>query len=118
MLPALTASPPKRLSPSRFDCESRPLRVLPPAFLCAISIRSRSGSALDAGHLNPRVRLAVTLHALVALAPPELHDSDLAPLPLLLHDGSHFAAGEVGRADAHAAVVGDEQNLVELDGRA
>src|SRR3989338_5735453 len=36
MLPALTDSPPKHLTPNIFGLESRPLRVLPPAFLCAI----------------------------------------------------------------------------------
>jgi hypothetical protein len=34
MLPAITCSPPKRLTPSRFDSESRLFFVLPPAFLC------------------------------------------------------------------------------------
>src|SRR3990172_3175737 len=36
MLPAITASPPKRLTPRRRPALSRPLRELPPAFLCAI----------------------------------------------------------------------------------
>jgi hypothetical protein len=36
--PAVIASPPYALTPSRFECESRPLRELPPAFLCAICL--------------------------------------------------------------------------------
>jgi hypothetical protein len=36
MLPAGITWPPKRFTPSRFALESRPLRELPPAFLCAI----------------------------------------------------------------------------------
>src|SRR3990170_6819034 len=36
MFPARTASLPNFLTPRRLDCESRPLREEPPAFLCAI----------------------------------------------------------------------------------
>ena len=36
MVPALTACPAKRFTPSRFDWLSRPLRLEPPPFLCAI----------------------------------------------------------------------------------
>src|SRR5690606_4124493 len=35
MLPAVTAWPPKIFTPRRFDSESRPFLLLPPAFLCA-----------------------------------------------------------------------------------
>src|SRR3989344_3886734 len=34
-LPAFTFCPPKILTPKRFDAESRPNEVEPPAFLCA-----------------------------------------------------------------------------------
>src|SRR5262249_56531460 len=37
MLPAGTSWPPKRFTPRRWPGESRPLRELPPAFLCAIA---------------------------------------------------------------------------------
>src|SRR5215813_1518635 len=37
MLPAGTTWPPKRFTPRRWPGESRPLRELPPAFLCAIA---------------------------------------------------------------------------------
>src|SRR5688500_16586765 len=40
MLPARTASLPNFFTPRRLDCESRPLREEPPAFLCAISRNS------------------------------------------------------------------------------
>ena len=36
MLPALTTWPPNTLTPSIFGCESRPLRVEPPPFFCAM----------------------------------------------------------------------------------
>src|ERR1700737_3589932 len=35
ILPPRPRSPPKRLTPSRWELESRPLRELPPPFLCA-----------------------------------------------------------------------------------
>jgi len=35
--PADTVWPPNTLTPSIFGCESRPLRVEPPPFFCAIS---------------------------------------------------------------------------------
>src|SRR5690606_18941541 len=38
MLPAMTASPPNFFTPRRLECESRPLRDEPPAFLCAICL--------------------------------------------------------------------------------
>src|SRR6185312_8632765 len=37
MLPAGTTWPPKRFTPRRWPAESRPLRELPPAFLCAMA---------------------------------------------------------------------------------
>src|SRR3546814_17672235 len=37
MLPGTTASPPNFLTPRRRPAESRPLRELPPAFLCAMA---------------------------------------------------------------------------------
>src|SRR5580692_11066293 len=37
MVPARTTSPVWRFTPRRFALESRPLRELPPPFLCAIS---------------------------------------------------------------------------------
>ena len=36
MFPALTSSPPNFFTPRLCPCESRPLRLLPKAFLCAI----------------------------------------------------------------------------------
>src|SRR6201999_1331906 len=73
--PAFTDWPPKRLTPSRWALESRPLRELDAPFLCAMSAvlswsesaRNRVGWLLgraDGGDLELRQRLAVT-HALV-----------------------------------------------------
>src|SRR5437879_1684792 len=45
MVPAITTSPLWRFTPSRFDLLSRPLRELPPPFLCAIVSLRRAGLA-------------------------------------------------------------------------
>src|SRR6056297_1213170 len=50
MLPASTRSPPKRLTPRNLGFESRPLRVEPPAFLCAICLALHTGN--DIGDLD------------------------------------------------------------------
>src|SRR6478735_7051389 len=71
--PALTTWPPKRLTPSRWAAESRPLRELEAPFLCAMSVRSL---LLDAGDLDDRQLLTVAL-ALV--------DADLRALGVLEH---------------------------------
>src|SRR5258706_6278277 len=77
MLPAFTCSPPNTLTPRRCEFESRPLRVEPPPFLCAM------GLSLNRGDLDGREVLPVTVLALVALAPPELeHDEPLAAIVL------------------------------------
>src|SRR5713101_3068521 len=75
MLPAATICPPKRLTPSRFDWESRPLRELPPAFLCAMvgpySPTRRSGFR-DPGDLDLGVALPMAAVSLGILAPAQL----------------------------------------------
>src|SRR5918993_5744769 len=52
--PALTTWPPKRLTPSRWELESRPFRVDDAPFLWAMA-----ASALDPGDLDPGVPLTV-----------------------------------------------------------
>src|ERR1700760_4132999 len=78
--PALTICPPKRLTPSRWELESRPLRELEAPFLCAI------GSLpvlLDSGDLDDRQRLTVALPLVVAGLVLELVDADLRALGVL-----------------------------------
>src|SRR5580698_6682547 len=58
MVPARTTSPVWRFTPRRFALESRPLRELPPPFLCAISrflLGFRCPSALGGGRLLSRL---------------------------------------------------------------
>src|SRR3546814_2380677 len=60
MLPGTTASPPNFLTPRRRPAESRPLRELPPAFLCAMA---QSSFFLAAGFLAAGFLLAAFLAA-------------------------------------------------------
>src|SRR5262245_8168114 len=77
IVPALTCWPPKRLTPSRWASESRPLRELEAPFLCAIA---RLLPARDAGHLDLSQRLPVTLALVVAGLVLELVNPDLGAL--------------------------------------
>src|SRR5688572_3874630 len=97
MLPASTCSPPNFLRPSRFDSESRPFLVLPPAFLCAIAYLSnwqRGSEARDAGDFNFGIELTMRALTHVVLAPTEFNDDDFVALTMTLHCAHHFAAGD------------------------
>src|SRR5262249_9069202 len=111
MLPASTIWSPKRLTPRRLEWESRPLRELPPAFLCAIS----TSLAGDAGDLDFGVALAVTRRALGALAPAQLEDLQL----LAEHVGDDLrldlGARHDRRADLERVAFADREDLVEHD---
>src|ERR1700754_2176726 len=96
MLPALMTWPPYIFTPRRLASESRPLRVLPPAFLCAMSSILLLGyqaekSGLDTGDFDLGEPLAVahTLH--VVLTATELDDADFIVTTLgdyFSHNGS------------------------------
>src|SRR3954469_16311735 len=110
--PPDTVWPAKTFTPRRLALESRPLRLEPSPFLCAMS----SGSLPDAGHLEPRELLAVAGRPLVAALRLELEHTDLRPA----------LVPEDGRLDGDLPEVGAEQRLVaarveerlEVDGRA
>src|SRR6187402_791885 len=76
MLPASTDSPPNFFTPRRLLCDSRPLRVLPPAFLCAMADYSLG----DGRDLDQRVLLAMIAGTLVVLAATEFDDDLLVAL--------------------------------------
>src|SRR2546422_174927 len=103
MPPARIASPPYTLTPSRLACESRPLRELPPAFLCAM-IAFLAGDAVDQ---ELGVALAVALVLLVMLAPPHLED--LHFLSAAVRDDRRLdcRAGDGGLTKPHAVAVAD-----------
>src|SRR5579871_4696873 len=119
MLPASTSSPPNFLTPRRFACESRPFRVLPPAFLCAMSVDLLKLTLRDdLRDLHVGVRLAVRAFALVVLAAAELDDAHLVALAMALDGGDDLRRSDVGRADGHRGARTHEENAVEFDARA
>src|SRR5215208_1621901 len=71
--PPVTVWPANTLTPRRFAFESRPLRLEPSPFLCAICL----GPLVDARHAEPRELLAVARGALVPALGLELEDADL-----------------------------------------
>src|SRR6186713_2587790 len=126
ILPARTCSPPKRFTPSRLEWESRPLRVLPPAFLCAMSAKSSknlskvgSGSACaDVRHLDLGKRLTMSSLPHVVLAAAELDDADLGGLAMANHGGHNLAALQQGLTQLDVGALADQQHFTEFHGGA
>src|SRR6266852_1771148 len=116
MLPAATSCPPKRLTPRRFDCESRPLRELPPAFLCAIACLSVQGRPLclrNAGDFDFGVGLTMAQEPFRVLAPAQLENhhflAEAVSYDLRFHRGAvHYRGSNL----EHLPVT-DEEDLVE-----
>src|SRR5579863_9667734 len=86
--PPLTRWPAKTFTPSRCALESRPLRLEPSPFLCAIAclLSGRGGARagqLDGGDLDAGQLLAVAGAALVATLGLELEDAQLLPAHVL-----------------------------------
>src|SRR5574340_361453 len=98
MPPARIASPPYTLTPRRFDSESRPLRELPPAFLCAMLV-SCAGDRVDA---KLGVALAMPLVLLVVLAPAHLEDAQLLAAAVRDDGRLDHRSGDGRAADADA----------------
>src|SRR5215208_2145785 len=74
--PPVTTWPAKTFTPRRLAFESRPLRLEPRPFLCAIS-SCLLASGADRVHPDARELLAVALAPLVAALRLELEDADL-----------------------------------------
>src|SRR5437016_2294934 len=87
--PALTRSPPNTFTPRRFDCESRPLRELPPAFLCAMDLALNDVVDADLG-----IGLPMALRFLVVLAPAQLEDAHFIAAPVAEHGRFHERTGD------------------------
>src|SRR5690606_27180695 len=97
--------------------ESRPLRVLPPAFLCAMSHSLlKRGSGLDAGDLDFGEPLTVALTLHVVLAAAELDDGHFVVTTLGNHFSHNLGAIDHRSADFHVVTVADQQNAVESNG--
>src|SRR5215475_10586828 len=91
--PPVTTWPAKTFTPRRFAFESRPLRLEPRPFLCAIarslrvvSLRRSSGSLLrsrraklDPSDLDAREVLAVAVAPFITALRLELHDAQFWP---------------------------------------
>src|SRR5712691_7544611 len=107
--PASTRAPAYSLTPRRCPALSRPLRVEPAPFLCAISL------SLDLCDSQSRLFLPVT----AALPRPRLvlvlEHADLGSSSMTDDLGRHDGVRHEGCPGAHADAVGEKQDLVEDD---
>src|SRR5271170_1998398 len=113
MFPASTSSPPNFFTPKRLECESRPLRVLPPAFLCAMRYLQNLRDDLRDLHIG--VGLPMGLLALVMLAAAEFDNANLVALAVAFHGRDYLGSIDIRRADGHGRPGTDQQNLIEFD---
>src|SRR3982751_3668673 len=93
--PAGTTWPPNTLTPSIFGCESRPLRVEPPPFFCAISklLDGPRSGRVDGADADFGEILAMALALLVVLALVHLEDADLRVAAVRNDAGDDASAG-------------------------
>src|SRR5580700_10650305 len=121
MLPASTCSPPKRFTPRRLEWESRPFLVLPPAFLCAMSLphpQMSASAGADVRDLHLSEQLTVILLAQIVRTALELHDRYLCALAVAHDGGEYLAALERRLAHFHVRTLPDEEHLAKRDGGA
>src|SRR5580765_4750840 len=109
IFPARTVSPPKTFTPRRCPWLSRPLRELPPAFLCAIRLLSQL--SFDCRDLQSRLILSVTALAAVAFAPLLFKDQNLFCPDLTNDFAGHLGVGDQGRADLYVIIAADKQHI-------
>src|SRR5919198_2242628 len=120
--PPVTTCPANTFTPRRLALESRPLRLDPRPFLCAIgrSLLLRAGRALglaaDRGHPDAGELLAVARTALVAALGLELEHAQLRAAQVAEHLGLDDHAVQIA-AELGIPVAGHEQRL-EVDRRA
>src|SRR5260370_8692649 len=99
MFPASTCSPPKRFTPRRLECESRPFLVLPPAFLCPMTKgvlrKFKCSAGADVRDLHLSDQLSVILLPQAMRAALELNDRHLGALPRPPHVADHPAPPHV-----------------------
>src|SRR3712207_179754 len=113
--PAFTTWPPKRLTPSRWAFESRPLREDEAPFLCAMSGSALRGVCADVADHDAGQGLTVPLALVVAGLVLELVDVDLRALAVLDDLAGHGHAGQRLRVGGDGVAV-DEQHGREGDG--
>src|SRR5574343_1550358 len=110
MAPAEISWPPNTFTPSILGLESRPFRVEPPPFFCAMVLYSL---AVDRADLQLGVVLTMALALLVVLATAHLEDANLVATTVRNHGGRDRCAGDQGRAHLDAFAVTDSQHLVD-----
>src|SRR6266480_7511627 len=116
MLPAATIWPPKRLTPRRFDCESRPLRELPPAFLCAMDRLSAQTAVLclrNTCDLDFGVGLTMAPEPFRVLAPAQLENHHFLAEAVSDDLRFHRCALHHRRSDLERMTVTHKQDIVE-----
>src|SRR5215207_771188 len=122
IVPERTNCPSERLTPSRFDSLSRPLRELPTPFLWAMTLSFDvlalvAESGVDRRDRHPRQRLAMAGTTPVPLLRLVLEDDDFRTAILLLDLCLDRCSGHQRRADPGRPVSADHQYAVERDPR-
>src|SRR5580765_5946116 len=98
--PPWMSCPSKRLTPRRWEFESRPFLELPPAFLCAMD-EAPCRSGLDGFDLDGRVVLAVPAAPAARVLPRAVpEDQHLLAAALLDDSAAHRRPRHDGRAAA------------------
>src|SRR5262245_58547561 len=108
ILPAITDSPPKRFTPRRCALESRPFRLEPTPFLCAISVSLLLPDLADADF---REALPVTLLAPIVLAALPLENDDLPGLAVPQDFTGHGHAIDQRRTHRDPPVATGDQDV-------
>src|ERR1700712_3553971 len=119
--PAGICWPPNAFTPSILGLESRPFRVEPPPFFCAMvdyllqrdDVTGPSGA--DRHDLEFGEVLAMTAMLLVVLATAHLEDANLVVPALGNHGSLHACTSDPGRADRQFRAVADCENLIQHD---
>src|SRR5579875_148797 len=111
--PPETSCPPKTFTPSRCPGESRPLRLDPSPFLCAIAALPLRCARSDLADLDLRQLLAVPAPTLVAALGLELEHPQLLAALVREHARAHPCGGELLGGAAHLPVA--HQQRLERD---
>src|SRR5262245_66499807 len=103
IFPARTVSPPNTFTPRLWPLLSRPLRELPPAFLCAIA--ALPGSPFDSDNFQRCLILPVARLPAVAFASLLLENDDLLRAILTDDLAGNFRIGHERCADFRLSVA-------------